>query len=826
MSKIRVLIIGIMIIFGAFSANAATWTVTKSANSSDGVCDGDCSLREAVAAADSGDTIVFNQNLIGQTFTLGGSEIVVTKRISIDGNLDGVNVAQISGSNTSRIFLIETGAGLDLKNAALIAGSGASANHADESGGAIFAKANGNLQLDRVSLRANRGRFGGAIYLNEGTHQIKNSSLTGNRSESATAILLLSGELFMSNTTLTGNSIDNINVNVIGCGAVCTSHGSITIRNSTIANNSARTGGGIAAGSGTISINLGNTIVAGNSATESAPDIRYVNNATLVSAGGNLIQDTQTVPAGTFTQTNDTTGINPLLAPTNSNQGGHPIFTHPLQAGSPARNTGINSLAVEPLSNVALTNDGRGANFPRISGGTVDKGAFEDQTNGSSLVVSKLADTNDNVCDTDCSLREAVFAASVDPGTDNITMAANVFGTMNVGSEIAIENQNVNIIGYPSISSNTLIVSGNNATRLFNIDNANITLTGFTIANGNGAGSSQPFGGGGLIAFGGNLTLNQMIIRNNTTAASDLGNGGGIAVISGGVVRIMNSTFNNNSSYASFAAKINAGVTYITNSTFANNSYRAPGEIGAGAVSVGGTLYMRNSTVANNRNADSTSGAGLFCGGTTTCNIGNSIFADNAAISGNDLFVAPGGTLQSVGGNLVENNTGFDNAQMSQTNDVIGVDPLLMSLADNGGNVPTMMLNPLSPAINTGINSNATDPFSAAALPNDARGSGYSRIVSIVDKGAFETLIPSAAGVSVSGRVFADGAGLRNAVVILTDSNGVSRTAQTGSFGYFKFEEVEAGETYTVSVMSKRFQFASQIISVTEEITELNFTAE
>ena len=127
MKNIQTFITGLftILILGA-AANAATWTVTKSANSNDNVCDTDCSLREAVFNADSGDTVVFNSNLVGQTFTLGGSEIVITKRITIDGNLDGVNVAFISGEMTSRIFSLPAGSGLTLKNAILVQGNGKS----------------------------------------------------------------------------------------------------------------------------------------------------------------------------------------------------------------------------------------------------------------------------------------------------------------------------------------------------------------------------------------------------------------------------------------------------------------------------------------------------------------------------------------------------------------------------------------------------------------------------------------------------------------------------------------------------------------------------
>ncbi|MCY7345041.1 MAG: carboxypeptidase regulatory-like domain-containing protein, partial [Pyrinomonadaceae bacterium] len=88
-------------------------------------------------------------------------------------------------------------------------------------------------------------------------------------------------------------------------------------------------------------------------------------------------------------------------------------------------------------------------------------------------------------------------------------------------------------------------------------------------------------------------------------------------------------------------------------------------------------------------------------------------------------------------------------------------------------------------------------------------------------------LAPTAANIAIGGRVFAGkGRGLSNAFVVLTDMNGASRTAATNSFGYYRFDEVAAGETYILNVRSKRFRFAPQVVSVTEELTELNFFAE
>ena len=83
-----------------------------------------------------------------------------------------------------------------------------------------------------------------------------------------------------------------------------------------------------------------------------------------------------------------------------------------------------------------------------------------------------------------------------------------------------------------------------------------------------------------------------------------------------------------------------------------------------------------------------------------------------------------------------------------------------------------------------------------------------------------------AAAVDVNGRVSdADGSPIARAFVTLTDSNGATRTASTSSFGYFRFTEVAVGETYTINVSHKRYSFAPQVLTVSEEIQDLNLTA-
>lgn len=88
---------------------------------------------------------------------------------------------------------------------------------------------------------------------------------------------------------------------------------------------------------------------------------------------------------------------------------------------------------------------------------------------------------------------------------------------------------------------------------------------------------------------------------------------------------------------------------------------------------------------------------------------------------------------------------------------------------------------------------------------------------------------PSSANVSVSGRVLTSGGrGISNVRVVLFEANGNFRSVFTGRFGFFKFDEVEDGQTVIVGVQSRRFSFSepAQVLSLTDNVVDLNFVAD
>jgi hypothetical protein len=93
-----------------------------------------------------------------------------------------------------------------------------------------------------------------------------------------------------------------------------------------------------------------------------------------------------------------------------------------------------------------------------------------------------------------------------------------------------------------------------------------------------------------------------------------------------------------------------------------------------------------------------------------------------------------------------------------------------------------------------------------------------------------EFLSSTAANASISGRVTtADGRGIRNAKVTITgDSLPQMRVATTSSFGYFTFDGLATGQTYVVTVNSKRFTFSvpSHVVSLIDNAVDIDFVAD
>lgn len=92
--------------------------------------------------------------------------------------------------------------------------------------------------------------------------------------------------------------------------------------------------------------------------------------------------------------------------------------------------------------------------------------------------------------------------------------------------------------------------------------------------------------------------------------------------------------------------------------------------------------------------------------------------------------------------------------------------------------------------------------------------------------GSVSVAATTAATVSIGGRVLINTKrGLSNAVVYLTEADGIVHQTRTNAFGYYRFADISAGQTVTIRIVSKHYQFAAQVVTVTGEIEDLNFAA-
>jgi hypothetical protein len=211
----------------------STLTVTSAEDSGAG------SLRAAIAAANSGDTINFNPSLAWQTVRLTSGELAINESLDIEGL--GADQLTISGTNISRVFDINASSA-DVTIAGLTVANGA-AGH----GGAIYNA--GTLTISNSTLANNVAEIdspgtvvpsGGAIY-NIGALTVSNSTLCVNAAgsdfnDAVGGAIYNAGALTISNSTLDSNSVMSCYSGSDYGGAIYNA-GALTVSNSELAGN-------------------------------------------------------------------------------------------------------------------------------------------------------------------------------------------------------------------------------------------------------------------------------------------------------------------------------------------------------------------------------------------------------------------------------------------------------------------------------------------------------------------------------------------------------------------------------------------------------------
>jgi hypothetical protein len=295
-------------------------------------------------------------------------------------------------------------------------------------------------------------------------------------------------------------------------------------------------------------------------------------------------------------------------------------------------------------------------------------------------------------------------------------------------------------------------INGGAVDRVFEIPaGMTVTISGLTIQGGDSSKNTTPLAkvGGGIV-IDGTLTLNDVEVRGNTGIQ-----GGGIYVRTGGSLTMNRVTLAQNTS-TTLAAGDGAGLYIQTGGTVTGTNVTVSGNTaatdGGGILINGGTLTLTNSTISGNTAAATFTGGGFRnLAGTVT--LKNTIVANNTATTGNpDCDNVTG--LTSSGHNLIRDTSGC--TFTPGTGDLpAGTNPLLGSLAQNGGGKRTHTLQAGSPAINAGDNTGcpATDE---RGEPRPAIGSPAG--TSTCDIGAFEALnVAVTLGLTLNGTTFGAG---------------------------------------------------------------------
>ena len=91
----------------------------------------------------------------------------------------------------------------------------------------------------------------------------------------------------------------------------------------------------------------------------------------------------------------------------------------------------------------------------------------------------------------------------------------------------------------------------------------------------------------------------------------------------------------------------------------------------------------------------------------------------------------------------------------------------------------------------------------------------------------YTALAPTAAGVTLSGRVVtANGVGISNARMFLQTQRGDIFVSRSASFGYYMFENIEAGQTVFITVEHKLHTFSPRTVMVADSVSNLDFVPE
>lgn len=630
------------------------------------------------AAADDGGGGIFNN---GGTLVVGGGSSLFA------------NVADGDAGSGGGILTI--GGTVSIENSTI------SDNRANRAGGGIedASGAGLGLTLTNVTMMSNNAGVapaaaapgnGGALHVSgAGDVMITGGTISGNLAAleggglwNGSGTMTVDGSAITSNEA-TGDALDD------GGGGIFNNGGILIVRNGATIDSNAASG---AAGSGGGILN-----VSGGSVTVSSSSL----SANRANRAGGGIED-QSGSDGIAVRLSDVTFMH-------NNAGAAPATASPGNGGA---------LHVTGSGGVEYTAGLVAANEAAAEGGGLWNGT------GTMTIDGVTIENNRAHGDPADQGGGGVFNAGGSVTIVNSTLAGNVADGLS-GSGGGILND---AGGMLEVANSTL--DGNVANRaggaLEVTADTTSTFDGCTVTGniGGPSGTANP-GNGGAVHISGSGSV-------EATASSFTGNeagneGGGLWNSGAGTLTIARSAIVANSAPdgGGLFNQAGSGQTTVSNTTVSGNL----AQNGAGIRIEGGTMDLLQVTVAANT-ADAAGGGIDVTAG--ALNSVNSLVADNTATTGPDV----NGSFTAVSFTLVEDAAGSSGIMDGSAGNIVGTDPMLTALTNNGG--PTASHRPLDCSIAV----DAGDNTAAATLPTDQRGSGFARLFGpAVDLGAIEVTV-------------------------------------------------------------------------------------
>jgi hypothetical protein len=270
----------------------------------------------------------------------------------------------------------------------------------------------------------------------------------------------------------------------------------------------------------------------------------------------------------------------------------------------------------------------------------------------SAITVNSAADNL--TADSLMTLREAIIQANENAGADSIIFGdGSGLGGTNFTDEVTDTimlslgelkiSETVTISG---LSATRLVISGNNASRVFSITSGDTTLEKLTLTGGKTIAITS-HGGAILFTSRGQLTVNQCTFTGNSTSGYG-SRGGAISMESGGSVTVSQSTLSGNSTSGNRAK---GGAIFSDFGAVTVRQSTLSGNFTTGEDSLGGAIYCEGDivTVSQSRLTGNHTSGPLSHGGAIYVRNNSVLTVSQSTLSGNSTagFSARGGAIHS-----------------------------------------------------------------------------------------------------------------------------------------------------------------------------------